>query len=53
MNKINGLHRLAICTADIKGQIAFVQSPAVAEVPVQIGQSHAGNPSQPCAAGAA
>lgn len=87
MNKIEGLHHLAICTANMKSQIAyftdvlgmelvalywmhgakntwhgflrlndessiaFVQSPAVAEVPVEIGQSHAGNPSQPCAAG--
>jgi hypothetical protein len=36
MNKINGLHHLAICTADMKGQIAFVQSHAVAEAPVEL-----------------
>ncbi len=88
MNKVEGLHHLAIGTADIKAQIAyftdvlgmelvalywmhgvantfhgflrlndesslaFVQSPAFAEVPTTIGQTHAGNPGGPCAPGA-
>jgi len=88
MNKINGLHHIAIATADMKGQIAFftdvlgmelvalywmhgventwhgflrlndesavafVQSPDIKDIPVTIGESHAGNPGGPCAAGA-
>jgi catechol 2,3-dioxygenase-like lactoylglutathione lyase family enzyme len=88
MNKIDGLHHLAICTADMKAQIefftdklgmelvalywmhgvpntwhgflrlndesaiAFVQNPDVAEVPVTLGQTHAGNPGANCARGA-
>jgi catechol 2,3-dioxygenase-like lactoylglutathione lyase family enzyme len=80
VNRIDGLHHVAICTADIKTQIefftdklgmelvalywmhgapntwhgflrlndessvAFVQNPAVAEVPVNLGVTHAGNP---------
>jgi catechol 2,3-dioxygenase-like lactoylglutathione lyase family enzyme len=88
MAKLNGIHHLAICTADIKTQIeyftdvlgmelvalywmhgvpgawhgflklndqssiAFVQTPAVAEIPVEIGKTHAGSPSGPCSPGA-
>ncbi len=88
MNKVEGLHHLAICTADMKGQIefftdvlgmelvalywmhgventwhgflrlndesciAFVQGPGIKDIPVRLGQSHAGNPGSPCAAGA-
>jgi catechol 2,3-dioxygenase-like lactoylglutathione lyase family enzyme len=88
MAKLNGIHHLAICTADIKTQIAyftdvlgmelvalywmhgvpgawhgfvklndqssiaFVQTPAVADIPVEIGKTHAGSPSGPCSPGA-
>jgi catechol 2,3-dioxygenase-like lactoylglutathione lyase family enzyme len=87
MNKVEGLHHLAIGTADIKGQIAyftdvlgmelvalywmhdventfhgflrlndesslaFVQSPAFAQVPTTIGETHAGSPGGLCAPG--
>ncbi len=80
MNKVDGLHHLAITTADIKTQIdffndklgmelvalywmhgventfhgfmrlndesaiAFVQNPDIGEIPVKIGETHAGNP---------
>jgi catechol 2,3-dioxygenase-like lactoylglutathione lyase family enzyme len=80
MNQIEGLHHIAICTADIKAQIefftdkmgmelvalywmhgapntwhgflrlndessvAFVQNPGIAEVPAELGVTHAGNP---------
>lgn len=86
-NRVQGLHHLAISTADIKTQIdfftdklgmelvalywmhgaketwhgflrmndessvAFVQSPKVAEIPAKFGQTHAGNPTAPSAAG--
>lgn len=88
MNKVEGLHHLAICTADMKSQIefftgtlgmelvalywmhgvpntwhgflrlndesavAFVQNPDIGEIPVTLGQSHAGNPGANCARGA-
>jgi catechol 2,3-dioxygenase-like lactoylglutathione lyase family enzyme len=88
MTRPNGIHHLAICTADIKTQIAyftdvlgmelvalywmhgvagarhgflrlddrcslaFVQTPEVAQVPVEIGVTHAGNPGAPVAPGA-
>ncbi len=88
MNKLTGLHHLAVCTSDIKAQIEFftdvlgmelvalywmhgvpntfhgflrmndescialVQNPQIAEVPVQMGVTHAGNPGGPCARGA-
>jgi len=88
MNKVEGLHHLAICTADIKEQIefftdklgmelvalywmhgvadtfhgflrlndesciAFVQNGEIKDVPVKLGQTHAGNPGANCAAGA-
>lgn len=88
MIRPNGIHHLAICTADIKTQIeffsdvlgmelvalywmhgvagawhgflrlndqcslAFVQTPEVAKIPVEIGRTHAGNPGGPVAAGA-
>lgn len=88
MNKVDGLHHLAICTADMKGQIefftdklgmelvalywmhgventwhgflrlndesaiAFVCNPDIGEIPVTLGQSHAGNPGANCARGA-
>jgi catechol 2,3-dioxygenase-like lactoylglutathione lyase family enzyme len=87
MNKLSGLHHLAVCTSDIKAQIEFftdvlgmelvalywmhgventfhgflrmndescialVQNPQIAEVPVKIGMTHAGNPGEPCARG--
>ena len=87
MNKIDGLHHLAICTADMKAQIefftdvlgmelvalywmhgvpntwhgflrlndessvAFVHNPAIAEIPVELGRTHAGNPGAPSAPG--
>ena len=87
MNKVEGLHHLAIGTADIKIQIAyftdvlgmelvalywmhgventfhgflrlndesslaFVQSPAFAQVPTTIGETHAGSPGGLCAPG--
>ena len=89
MARPNGIHHLAIMTADVKTQIAFfadvlgmrltalywmhnvdgyfhafmelnpscsiafVFAPAVAEIPVEPGISHAGNPVAPCAAGVA
>ena len=88
MNKVEGLHHLAICTADMKGQIefftdklgmelvalywmhgventwhgflrlndessiAFVCNPDIKDIPVTMGESHAGNPGANCAAGA-
>lgn len=88
MTKPNGVHHLAITTADIKTQIAFfsdvlgmelvalywmhgvkgawhgflklndhcsiafVQTPDIAQIPREIGRSHAGNPGAPCAGGA-
>jgi catechol 2,3-dioxygenase-like lactoylglutathione lyase family enzyme len=87
MAKLNGIHHLAICTADIKAQIAFftdvlgmelvalywmhgvkgawhgflklndqssvafVQTPAVADIAVEIGKTHAGSPGGPSAPG--
>ena len=87
MNKLTGLHHLAVCTSDVKAQIKFftdvlgmelvalywmhgvansfhgflrmndescialVQNPQIAEVPVEIGTTHAGNPGGPCARG--
>jgi len=87
MNKIDGLHHLAICTADMKAQIefftdklgmelvalywmhgvantwhgflrlndesaiAFVQNGEIGKIPVQLGQTHAGNPGANCARG--
>jgi len=89
MNKVDGLHHLAICTADMKGQIefftdklgmelvalywmhgvdktwhgflrlndesaiAFVCNPDIKNVPVTLGETHAGNPGANCAAGVA
>jgi catechol 2,3-dioxygenase-like lactoylglutathione lyase family enzyme len=80
MAKLNGIHHLAICTADIKAQIefftdvlgmelvalywmhgvegawhgflklndqssvAFVQTPAIADISTEIGKTHAGSP---------
>lgn len=88
MNKIEGLHHLAITTANIKNQIAFfsdvlgmelvalywmhgventchgfmrlndessvafVQSPNIQSIPVEIGVTHSGNPGGPSAPGA-
>jgi catechol 2,3-dioxygenase-like lactoylglutathione lyase family enzyme len=88
MNRVNGLHHVAICTSNIKTQIefftdvlgmelvalywmhgvkgawhgfvrmndescvAFVQMPAIKDIPIEIGKTHAGNPGAPCAAGA-
>ena len=85
---VNGLHHLAICTADIKKQIeyfsdvlgmelvalywmhgvegawhgflklndscsiAFVQTPEIKDIPIELGKTHAGNPGAPCAGGA-
>lgn len=87
MNKVEGLHHLAIATADIKAQIdffndklgmelvalywmhgventfhgfmrlndessiAFVQNPDIGEIPVRMGETHAGNPGANCARG--
>ncbi len=87
MNRIDGLHHLAICTKDMKAQIefftdvlgmelvalywmhgvpntwhgflrlndessvAFVHNPAIAEIPVELGKTHAGNPGAPSAPG--
>lgn len=87
MSTLNGVHHLALMTANVKEQIeffsdvlgmklkalywmhnvdgyfhaflelnegcsvAFVQSPAVKEIPVEFGVSHAGNPVKPSAAG--
>ena len=84
---INGIHHLAIATADIKAQIdffndklgmelvalywmhgventfhgfmrlndessiAFVQNPDIGEIPVRMGETHAGNPGANCARG--
>lgn len=86
-NRVQGLHHLAISTADIKKQIdfftdklgmelvalywmhgaketwhgflrmndessvAFVQSPQVGKIPQKLGETHAGNPTAPSAAG--
>ena len=87
MNKVEGLHHIAICTADMKGQIefftdklgmelvalywmhgventwhgflrlndessiAFVCNPDIGDVPVRMGETHAGNPGANCARG--
>jgi catechol 2,3-dioxygenase-like lactoylglutathione lyase family enzyme len=87
MTKPNGVHHFAVCTADMKGQIAFftdvlgmelvalywmhgvegawhgflklndqssiafVQTPEVAAIPIEIGRTHAGNAGGPCAPG--
>ncbi len=87
MNRIDGLHHLAICTADMKAQIeyftdvlgmelvalywmhgvpntwhgflrlndessiAFVHNPAITGIPVELGKTHAGNPTANCAPG--
>ncbi len=87
MTKPNGVHHLAVCTADVKTQIAFftdvigmelvalywmhgvegawhgflklndqssiafVQTPEIAVIPVEIGKTHSGNAGGPCAAG--
>lgn len=87
MSTLNGVHHLAIMTADVKQQIeffsdvlgmklkalywmhnvdgyfhafmelnpscsvAFVQSPEVDKLPVEMGISHAGNPTKPCSRG--
>lgn len=87
MAQLNGVHHLALMTADVKSQIeffsdvlgmklkalywmhnvegyfhafmelnpscsvAFVYAPAVKDIPVEFGVSHAGNPVKPCAAG--
>jgi catechol 2,3-dioxygenase-like lactoylglutathione lyase family enzyme len=87
MNKVDGLHHLAITTADMKTQIefftdklgmelvalywmhgvektwhgflrlndgsalAFVCNPDIKNIPVKLGQTHAGNPGANCAAG--
>jgi len=87
MNKIEGLHHLAITTADIKAQIeffndklgmelvalywmhgvdntlhgfmrlndesaiAFVQNPEIGEIPVRVGETHAGSPGANCSKG--
>ena len=87
MATLNGVHHIAIMTANVKEQIeffadvlgmklkalywmhnvdgyfhafmelndacsvAFVQSPEVKDIPVTMGESHAGNPTKPCAAG--
>ena len=87
MAQLNGVHHLALMTADVKGQIeffsdvlgmklkalywmhnvdgyfhafmelnphcsiAFVNAPAVKDIPTAFGVSHAGNPVKPCAAG--
>lgn len=88
MNKVQGLHHLAICTANMKAQIefftdklgmelqalywmhgvkntwhgflrlndessiAFVCNPDIGQIPVVLGQTHAGNPGANCAGGA-
>ncbi len=88
MAKLNGVHHIAIMTADVKSQIeffsdvlgmrlaalywmhnvdgyfhafmelnascsvAFVFAPAVKDIPVAFGVSHAGNPVKPCSSGA-
>ena len=87
MAQLNGIHHLALMTADVKSQIeffsdvlgmklkalywmhnvdgyfhafmelnahcsiAFVNAPAVKDIPTTFGVSHAGNPVKPCAAG--
>ena len=87
MSQLNGIHHLALMTADVKRQIeffsdvlgmklkalywmhgvegyfhafmelnahcsiAFVNAPAVKDIPTSFGVSHAGNPVKPCAAG--
>ncbi len=87
MNKVGGLHHIALTTADMKGQIefftdklgmelvalywmhgvantfhgflrlndessiAFVHNPDIGDIPVQLGQTHAGNPGANCAKG--
>lgn len=87
MNKVGGLHHIALTTADMKGQIefftdklgmelvalywmhgvantfhgflrlndessiAFVHNPQIDEIPVKLGQTHAGNPGANCAKG--
>jgi catechol 2,3-dioxygenase-like lactoylglutathione lyase family enzyme len=87
MNKVEGLHHLAICTANMKEQIefftdklgmelqalywmhgventwhgflrlndessiAFVCNPDIENVPVRMGETHAGNPGANCARG--
>ena len=87
MNKVQGLHHLAVCTADMKEQIefftdklgmelqalywmhgventwhgflrlndessiAFVCNPDIGEIPVTLGETHAGNPGANCARG--
>jgi catechol 2,3-dioxygenase-like lactoylglutathione lyase family enzyme len=87
MNKVEGLHHLAICTANMKSQIefftdklgmelvalywmhgvantwhgflrlndesciAFVQNSYIKDIPVKLGQTHAGNPGANSAAG--
>lgn len=87
MAQLNGIHHIALMTADVKSQIeffsdvlgmklkalywmhnvdgyfhafmelnpscsvAFVYAPAVKDIPVAFGVSHAGNPVKPCAAG--
>jgi catechol 2,3-dioxygenase-like lactoylglutathione lyase family enzyme len=87
MAQLNGVHHIALMTADIKSQIeffsdvlgmklkalywmhnvegyfhafmelnpscsvAFVYAPAVKDIPVEFGVSHAGNPVKPCAPG--
>ena len=88
MNKVQGLHHIAITTANMKEQIefftdklgmelvalywmhgventwhgflqlndessiAFVCNPDIAEIPVRLGETHAGNPGSNCARGA-
>jgi catechol 2,3-dioxygenase-like lactoylglutathione lyase family enzyme len=87
MAKLNGIHHFAVCTADMKTQIAFftdvlgmelvalywmhgvegawhgflrlndqssiafVQTPDVAAIPIEIGKTHSGSPGGPSAAG--
>ena len=87
MNKVQGLHHLALTTANMKDQIefftdklgmelvglywmhgvkntwhgflrlndesslAFVCNPDIAEIPVRLGETHAGNPGANCARG--
>ena len=87
MNKVDGLHHIAICTADMKQQIefftdvlgmelvalywmhgvantwhgflrlndesavAFVSNPEIAQIPVEFGKTHAGNPAANVARG--
>ena len=87
MAQLNGVHHIALMTADVKAQIeffsdvlgmrlkalywmhnvdgyfhafmelndscsvAFVQSPDVKDIPVEMGKTHAGNPTKACSAG--